>query len=81
MSPVLLSRTIDPLLGIFTGFFAFYLYETNPRTAPPERERLHNLLKWKMDKRNQELEEKGKNEEQAIDWKGLVSTPEGDKKQ
>ncbi|KAH9966765.1 hypothetical protein BC827DRAFT_1264688 [Russula dissimulans] len=50
MSPVLLSRTLDPLLGIFTGAFAYYLYETNPRTAPASEQKLDNLVRWKIEK-------------------------------
>ncbi|KAK0463945.1 uncharacterized protein EV420DRAFT_1116329 [Desarmillaria tabescens] len=30
MPPVLLSRGLDPLLGVFTGVLAYYLYETHP---------------------------------------------------
>ncbi|KAG6874209.1 hypothetical protein C0995_003755 [Termitomyces sp. Mi166 len=45
--PVLLSRTLDPFLGIFTGFLAYYLYETHPRTALLQGERLSALLQWK----------------------------------
>ncbi|KAG8217713.1 hypothetical protein J3R82DRAFT_5870 [Butyriboletus roseoflavus] len=48
---VLLSRGIDPLLGVFTGCFAYYLYETNPRTALPHDQRLGALLQWKWAKR------------------------------
>ncbi|KAG5727953.1 hypothetical protein E4T56_gene19350 [Termitomyces sp. T112] len=48
MAPsVLLSRTLDPFLGIFTGFFAYYLHETHPRTALLPEERLFALLQWK----------------------------------
>ncbi|PCH37978.1 hypothetical protein WOLCODRAFT_22999 [Wolfiporia cocos MD-104 SS10] len=47
MPPVLLSRTLDPLLGVFTGIFAYHLYETNPRTAIAEEDRLTPLLRWK----------------------------------
>ncbi|KAI0283007.1 hypothetical protein BGY98DRAFT_1058333 [Russula aff. rugulosa BPL654] len=50
MPPVLLSRALDPLLGIFTGALAFYLYEINPRTAPEPEQRLENLVRWKFDK-------------------------------
>jgi len=50
MSPVLLSRTLDPLLGIFTGAFAYYLYETNPRTAPAPEQKLDHLVRWKIEK-------------------------------
>ncbi|KAH7913729.1 hypothetical protein BJ138DRAFT_1145397 [Hygrophoropsis aurantiaca] len=48
--PVLLSRGLDPFLGVFTGCFAYYLYETNPRTALPPDQRLAPLLQWKWDK-------------------------------
>ncbi|KAI9509647.1 hypothetical protein F5148DRAFT_996372 [Russula earlei] len=50
MPPVLLSRTLDPLLGIFTGAFAYYLYETNLRTAPAPEQKLANLVHWKIEK-------------------------------
>lgn len=50
MSPVLLSRALDPLMGIFTGALAFYLYEINPRTAPEPEQKLENLLRWKIEK-------------------------------
>lgn len=61
MYPVLLSRfvpvvlpesqltklhsSLDPLLGVFTGALAYYLYETNPRTAPDQK--LIELTRWK----------------------------------
>jgi len=50
MPPALLSRTLDPLLGIFTGVFAYYLYETNPRTAPSPEQKLDALVRWKIEK-------------------------------
>jgi len=50
MHPVLLSRALDPLLGIFTGALAFYLYEINPRTAPEQEQKLDNLVRWKIEK-------------------------------
>lgn len=43
----LLSRTLDPLLAVFTGLFAFYLNQNNPRTAPPPGHTLQELLRWK----------------------------------
>ncbi|KAF8574016.1 hypothetical protein K439DRAFT_1642502 [Ramaria rubella] len=53
----LLSRALDPILGIFTGVLAFYLSQTNPRTAPPHEQTLGELLRWKRDKwRRQEAE-------------------------
>ncbi|KAN0123764.1 hypothetical protein V8E52_002254 [Russula decolorans] len=50
MPPALLSRAFDPLLGIFTGALAFYLYEINPRTAPVPEQKLENLVRWKIEK-------------------------------
>ncbi|KAH7889368.1 hypothetical protein F5I97DRAFT_1843775 [Phlebopus sp. FC_14] len=46
-SPVLLSRGLDPVLGVFTGCLAYYLYETHPRTALPPEQRLAALIEWK----------------------------------
>lgn len=43
----LLSRTLDPLLGLFTGLLAFHLHETNPRSAPPAGHTLRELIEWK----------------------------------
>ncbi|WVR08897.1 hypothetical protein IAU60_005956 [Kwoniella sp. DSM 27419] len=43
----LLSRTLDPILGVFTGILAFHLNETNPRSAPPEGHTLRELAMWK----------------------------------
>ena len=53
MSAVLIihrASTLDPLLGIFTGVFAYYLYETNPRTAPVPEQKLDALVRWKIEK-------------------------------
>ncbi|KIJ25856.1 hypothetical protein M422DRAFT_192932, partial [Sphaerobolus stellatus SS14] len=36
--------------AIFTGGIAFYLSETNSRTAPPTKETLRELLIWKWNK-------------------------------
>jgi Non-classical export protein 1 len=44
------ASTLDPMLGIFTGVFAYYLYETNPRTAPIPEQKLDNLVRWKIEK-------------------------------
>ncbi|KAI5121388.1 hypothetical protein M0805_001201 [Coniferiporia weirii] len=48
--PVLLSKSLDPLLGVFTGVLAYYLHETNPRTAPAPSESLGALVQWKREK-------------------------------
>lgn len=44
-------RTLDPVLGVFTGFFAFYLNETHPKTFREEGDRLTSLIQWKLDQR------------------------------
>lgn len=70
MSPYLLSRCVscfllqsvilmfprglDPLLGVFTGFLAYYLHENHPRTALQPEEKLSELLRWKYNKYQQE---------------------------
>jgi hypothetical protein len=46
------------VLGIFTGIFAYYLYETNPRTARPPDERLMTLVQWKLAKWKRQRGEK-----------------------
>ncbi|KAM6500456.1 hypothetical protein JOM56_003470 [Amanita muscaria] len=51
MAPaVLLSRSLDTALGVLSGFLAYYLHETHPRTALPAEQRLLPLLKWKWTK-------------------------------
>jgi Non-classical export protein 1 len=56
---LIIFRSLDMILGIGTGVFAYYLYETHPRTAPPQQERLAELVRWKyaqyQQKRAQEL--------------------------
>ncbi|KAF8327184.1 uncharacterized protein EI90DRAFT_3068208 [Cantharellus anzutake] len=44
----LLSRGLDPLLGVFTGVLAYKMSESNPRTAPPPGDTLVRLVKWKL---------------------------------
>ncbi|KAJ3537581.1 hypothetical protein NM688_g6662 [Phlebia brevispora] len=75
MAP-LLSRALDPILGVFTGGLAYYLYETNPRTAPPERDRLVELIKWKRAKSQQAKEGQSNAADEEIDWKALASEVE-----
>ena len=62
---------MDPLLGVFTGLFAYYLFENNPRTAPPENERLLELLKWKRAKSQGGRQQDG-GEDEAIDWQKIA---------
>ncbi|KAF9013887.1 hypothetical protein BDQ17DRAFT_1341679 [Cyathus striatus] len=50
MPPALLTRYLDPVLGLFSGVFAYYLYETHPRNTLPQHERLLPLLRWKWRK-------------------------------
>ncbi|CAE6428356.1 unnamed protein product [Rhizoctonia solani] len=44
----LISKYLDPFLGIATGLLAYHLHETNPRTAPLEGEDLRSLIRWKQ---------------------------------
>ncbi|KAG1754661.1 hypothetical protein EDB19DRAFT_1667570 [Suillus lakei] len=55
-APVLLSRGLDPVLGIFTGCFAYYLHETHPRTAPPPDKQLGALREEKLNALEREAE-------------------------
>ncbi|KAJ3758440.1 hypothetical protein EV360DRAFT_43912, partial [Lentinula raphanica] len=48
--------TLDPLLGVFTGFLAYYLHENHPRTALPQEQRLTELIRWKWLERNDRAE-------------------------
>ncbi|KAI0054151.1 hypothetical protein FA95DRAFT_1530199 [Auriscalpium vulgare] len=72
MAPVLLSRTLDPLLGLFTGVLAYYLSETNPRTALEPEQRLVPLIQWKLDKSRRLRDEKDSQEAGSVEWKALV---------
>jgi len=47
MALYLLTRSLDPFLGVFTGVFAFFLDEIHPRTARREEDTLIELLRWK----------------------------------
>lgn len=67
-----LLRGLDPLLGIFTGVFAYYLRENNPRTAPPDDEKLVVLARWKWTKQQQERREKWAAAEAAALVEGRV---------
>jgi len=71
MAPALLSRALDPILGVFTGVLAYYLYETNPRTALPPHKTLSQLATWKWDKWKREREERLQTLE-AAEWQAVV---------
>jgi Non-classical export protein 1 len=90
MPPVLLSRYVgllaqylanvarsylDPFLGIFTGFFAYYLYETHPRTAVPPDQRLAVLVQWKLAKYQRQRAERLR----AMDKAEGFTFPQGSK--
>ncbi|KAK8844153.1 hypothetical protein IAR55_006947 [Kwoniella newhampshirensis] len=66
----LLSRTLDPLLGIFTGLLAFHLNETNPRTAPPPGHTLRELAAWKWEESRRQRE--GRDKEDAVEWEKIT---------
>jgi hypothetical protein len=65
-------RVLDPVLGVFTGVFAYYLYETNPRTAFPPGEKLPDLLRWKWSKWRQERDQKLRAAE-VVQWKEITA--------
>ncbi|CDO68280.1 hypothetical protein BN946_scf184799.g7 [Trametes cinnabarina] len=76
MPPPLLSRTLDPILGVFTGVLAYYLYETHPRTAMPDELRLKSLLRWKYTRWREERERKLLTTEDNIDWQAVAANAE-----
>ena len=66
---------MDPILGVLTGFLAYYLYETHPRTAMPEELRLKSLLRWKYTKWQKEREQKLlSTEDDVVDWQALAAS-------
>ncbi|WVN87833.1 uncharacterized protein L203_103028 [Cryptococcus depauperatus CBS 7841] len=69
MPAYLLSRTLDPVLAIFTGVFAYYLNETNPRTAPPPGHTLRELVSWKWADIRGAVEEVRVNFEKRCCWR------------
>ena len=72
-------RTLDPILGVATGIFAYYLYETHPRTGLPEELRLMSLLRWKRERLQQQREQKlMATGEDTIDWQAIAATVEAD---
>lgn len=48
-----ICRSLDPILGVFTGLFAFYLHETHPKTFREEKDRLIGLVQWKLKTRRE----------------------------
>jgi hypothetical protein len=42
----LLSRTLDPVLAVFTGIFAYHLSENNPRSNIQPGHTLRELIPW-----------------------------------
>ena len=58
------SSGLDPFLGVFTGVLAHYLYEANPRTAPPPDQTLESLIRWKLAKREAEHQRAAKGADQ-----------------
>ena len=42
----LLSKTLDPILGTFTGLLAYCLSETNPRSNIQQGHTLQELIPW-----------------------------------
>lgn len=56
----LLSRTLDPVLAVFTGIFAYHLSENNPRSNIQPGHTLRELIpwqwnQWRADRRAREI--------------------------
>ncbi|OCF56078.1 hypothetical protein L486_06019 [Kwoniella mangroviensis CBS 10435] len=66
----LLSRTLDPILGVFTGLLAFHLNETNPRSAPSPGHTLRELVAWKWTQGKEMRQQRDKEDEG--DWERVT---------
>lgn len=77
---MLCCRTLDSILGVFTGGLAYYLYESHPRTAMPEELKLKSLLRWKYAKWQKEREQKllGSGEDNLVDWQAIAASVEAE---
>ncbi len=64
MPTYLLSKALDPLLGLFTGLLAYHLHENNPRTAPPPGHTLRELASWQWTLSKQQRDERARLEEE-----------------
>lgn len=74
----LLSRTLDPLLGVFTGLLAFHLHETNPRSAPPPGHSLSELISWKWsDAKTKRAMRERESVEGDVAWESVQKELEG----
>jgi hypothetical protein len=73
----LLSRTLDPLLGVFTGLLAFHLHETNPRSAPPPGHSLSELISWKWSDVKTKRAMKDNEGEGDVAWESVQKELEG----
>jgi hypothetical protein len=85
MPKYLLSRGFDPVLGVFTGFLAYYLSETNPRTNVQPGHTLLELIPWQWREfrsgRESRMVEKDRMDEGGgADWEGLRKEFEADGK-
>ncbi|WWC91021.1 uncharacterized protein L201_005961 [Kwoniella dendrophila CBS 6074] len=68
----LLSRTLDPILGIFTGLLAFHLNETNPRSAPIPGHTLRELIAWKWNENKELRQIRDREDENNNDWERVT---------
>jgi len=66
---------LDPALGVFTGVFAYFLHETNPRTAPSSPDlRLTELVKRKFAKMSAQRAHQSNEKEEAEALKAFTET-------
>jgi Non-classical export protein 1 len=56
--PNFCCSVFDPILGVFTGVLAYYLYENHPRTNLPPDQRLTSLIMWKRSEWMREREQR-----------------------
>src|SRR5690242_4607973 len=70
----LLSRTLDPFLGIFTGLLAYHLSESNPRTNVQPGHTLRELINWKWNAWNAErrAREVRAGDSADVDWENVT---------
>jgi hypothetical protein len=75
----LLSRTLDPILAVFTGLLAYHLHETNPRSAPPPGHTLRELASWQWGEMRVRRLERERGEEGAAgeEWEKVRRELEG----
>ena len=69
----LLSRALDPILGIFTGILAYQLHENNPRSAPAPGHTLRELVGWRWSEQTRARQAKeGAEDLGQAEWEAMA---------